>query len=295
MTQINPCTAIVADSAIGVRPDEAKALGLVVVPFQLIVDGKAIRDGIDMTSEEFFTRLNSYEELPTTSAPSPGEYMNAFSALWDAGSEIVVITCAKTMTASHKAALLAAQDAGQTTIVVDSRQASAGELLVATAALGASRADMSVTQIADIAGQVADRVRLLGIIDTFEFLKRSGRVSALEAFAAGALGIKPIFEMRGGGADSYAKARGRDGALRRIVVDLHADAESHAGERLHLGLMHAACPDDAAALADSLSDLEPVESVTTEFTPVMGVHTGPGLVGVAWWWEPASGLVPGTG
>lgn len=285
--------AVVVDSSVGLTQDLAADAGYHVVPFQLVIEGRSLADGVEISGEEFFGSLDTYEHLPQTSAPSPGAWLEVFADLWDHGKSVLAITCASSMTASHQSALIAAEDADAPTVVVDSRQASAGELLVASAGLRAVRAGAGLEKAAKVAEDVANRVTLLGTIMTFKFLKRSGRVNALEAFAAGALGINPVFVMHDGSADSFAKTRGREASLQKIVDTVHSEATAHDGDSLHVSAMHAACRNEGEWLLDAVADLHPVESTLTEFTPVMGVHTGPGLCGLGWWWEPPEGLLGG--
>jgi DegV family protein with EDD domain len=275
---------------VGVDVETADALGIRLVPFQLIVDGETKRDAIDVTAEDFFGRLELMDELPRTSAPSPGTWLDVFEACWDEASDVVAITCASTVTASHKSALIAAEAPVRPTNVVDSRTASAGEYLVVTAAARAARTGLDIEGTTAVVDEVVSRVRVLGSLDRFDFLKRSGRVSAVAAFAAGKLHINPVFQMVDGEAKSFARTRSREDALARMAAEVIEDSLTHHEDRLHVAAMHAASPGDAAVLLEMVADLDAVEVATTNFTPVMGVHTGPGLVGLGWWWEPPGGI-----
>lgn len=285
-----PTVAVVTDSSIGVDAQAASAMGVSLVPFQLICGDEVLRDGIDVTAEAFFAQLEQMDDLPRTSAPSPGDWLQVFEDCWAGGREVIALTCASTMTASHKSALIAAQDPELPTVVVDTCTAAAGEYLVASAvaALGET---VTLVAAEAVAEAVSSRVTVLGTLDRFDFLRRSGRVGAIAAFAAGRLNINPVFRMLDGEAKNFARTRSRSDALDRIVAELHAGAEAHPGELLHVAAMHANCPRDAGRLLEQVSDLAPVETATTAFTPVMGVHTGPGVVGLGWWWEPPEGIV----
>ncbi|MCC7078758.1 MAG: DegV family protein [Acidimicrobiia bacterium] len=281
---------VVVDTSIGVDPDVANALGIRLVAFQLIIDGSTLRDAIDIKPEEFFADLERMHELPRTSSPSPGDWLDVFEGCWADGLDVLAVTCASTVTASHKAARVAAAAPARATRVVDSRTASAGEYLVAAAAARAAASGLDLDCTRAVVDAVAGRVRVLGTLNRFDFLKRSGRVSAVGAFAAGRLHMNPVFQMVDGEAKSYARTRSRDDALDRIAATVVADAATRPGERLHVAAMHAACPDDASRLLERVDALGAVEIATTNFTPVMGVHTGPGIVGLGWWWEPEGGI-----
>jgi DegV family protein with EDD domain len=117
------------------------------------------------------------------------------------------------------------------------------------------------------------------MVDTFEFLRRSGRVTKLQAYAATMLDIKPVFRFEMGAAAPVARPRTRRRALAKVVEETLAAA---AGRPLHLGVVHAQAEDDANAVADRISaDAVVVERLVVEVTPVIGAHTGPGLVGAA--------------
>lgn len=281
---------VVTDTSVGVDVETADALGIRLVPFQLIVDGETKRDAIDVKAEDFFGRLELMDELPRTSSPSPGTWLEVLEACWDEGSDVVAITCASTVTASHKAAVIAAEAPERPTRVVDSRTASAGEYLVVSAAARAAAAGLDVDETAAVVQDVVGRVRVLGSLDRFDFLKRSGRVNAVAAFAAGKLHINPVFQMVDGEAKSFARTRSREDALARMAAEVLGEGVAHPEDSLHIAAMHAASPDDAAVLLEMVAELDAVEVATTNFTPVMGVHTGPGLVGLGWWWEPQGGL-----
>ncbi len=282
--------AVVADTGCGLPFARARSLGVSLVPFLLVLEGRRLRDGVDVTAEEFFTSLDSYDPLPTTASPPPAAFRDAYEAAWAQGRDVLVLTCSAKLSAAHSAARLAAGDPAGRIEVLDTGLASAAEALTITAAARASAAGGGLAEVSAAAHDAAARMRLLGTIETFHYLKRSGRVNGVAAFAAEALRIKPIFAMRAGEIGGFARPRGREEALHRIVAEVESEADHRrdAGVpgRLHVAAMHAVCADDARRLLDGVAHFDPVEVETTEFTPVMGVHTGPGTCGLAWWWEP---------
>jgi DegV family protein with EDD domain len=146
------------------------------------------------------------------------------------------------------------------------------------AARGSSRAE-----VAERAREVARAARLCATIDTFEFLRRSGRVRKLQAYAATMLDIKPVFRFSAGDVTPVARPRTRRRALARLLEETLADAR---GRPIHLAAIHAAAEEEARGLVESISErIDVVESIVTEVTPVIGAHTGPGMVGTAYFWE----------
>jgi len=276
---------VVADSACGLTEQRAGELGVTLVPFLLVINGASLRDGRDISAGDFFSGLADMKALPTTSAPAPGAFRETYDSVWAAGGGVVCITAASSVTAAQTSAVLAAQDAEGPVEVIDSGQASGGEALVVTAAARAAARGAGTSEVAAAARQVAGSVKLVATIDTFKYLRRSGRVKALAALAAGTLHLKPLFTMQGGEITPMGHPLGREESLQRIVGSIEADAAEHPGTRLHVAALHAACASDGMRLLDAVARFDPVESELTEFTPVMGTHTGPGTCGLAWWWE----------
>jgi DegV family protein with EDD domain len=128
---------------------------------------------------------------------------------------------------------------------------------------------------------VASRIQLLASIDTLEYLHRGGRIGGAATLVGTVLQIKPILYLAGGHVDVFAKPRTRSKAIRVMLQQLARQAD---GRRLHVAILHAAAPDDAEALRQRIAeDYDPVELYVTEMTPVIGAHTGPGLLGVAFY------------
>ena len=142
---------------------------------------------------------------------------------------------------------------------------------------------LSPRQRGALVREVAARTRLLATVGTFEFLRRSGRVTKLQAYAATMLDIKPVFEFRNGDAVPIARTRTRRRALAQIVGDTLREAGTSS---LHLAVIHAAAEQEARDLLDRIvASANVVERLVTEVTPVIGAHTGPGLVGTAFYRE----------
>jgi DegV family protein with EDD domain len=254
--------AVVVDSAANVPPETASELGIEVVPMYLKFGERVYRDGRDLSTSEFYRRLEAEPGVPvSTSTPSPGDFLEAFERSGQA--EVVCVTVASSMSSSHQQALAAAGRFGGRVEVVDSRTAAMAEGFVAIEAGRAAAAGGSLPEVAARAREVAERTRLYATVDTFEYLRRSGRVTALQAYAATMLDIKPVFAFRGGEVAAVGRTRTKRRALAMMVDAVLAEA---AGRPLHLAALHAATV---------------VERWVTEVTPVIGAHTGPGLVGLA--------------
>ena len=281
-------TAIIVDSAASLPPDAANLSGVFKVPMTLTLDGASYLDGQDITPTQFYRRLRAADALPATSAPPPARYAAAFRRAAERHSAILCIaTGARFSAAMDSAAIAAAEFSKQRPEVpirlLDSA-AAAGS--VALAALNAWRAAHRGAPLADAeaaATRVLEQARLLAFVDTLRYLWKSGRVPAAAHLGASLLRIKPLFELAGGEVTTLARPRTRRGATRRMLELMREDAGDGA---IHAAVMHADAAQDAQALrARIAADFHCAELFVSEFTPVMGAHIGPGVLGVAYWRE----------
>lgn len=253
-----------------------------VVPLRIAFGDQTYRDGIDITSEEFYARLEGGEQ-PTTSTPSPGEYLEAFrSCPTDA---IVCLTIPASLSAMNESARLAARllaDSGDTrrVEVVDTGNAAAGFGLVARAAVELCATGASVDEVLARVRTACAEVRMYGTLRTLAYLARSGRVPSIAAGVSDLLGVRPIFELSHGNARRLALVRGD----RKVVRAFQRIAVEHFGGAgpLWLTVFHSNAPADAAALRDAMHQVVLVgRSELVSLTPTMGAYTGPGMTGFA--------------
>lgn len=271
--------AIVTDSAAAVPPERAREHSITVVPMWIHAGGETIAEGERPLGELLG------DESVTTSAPTPGDYEVAIRRRLDEGAtEVVVLTITAAMSASHHAATVAARQVGARVRVVDTTTAAGGQALVVLAAAECATAGGAVEDVVGQAFDVASRVRLLGMVPQLEHLVRSGRVPGIAGWAGRALGINPLFELRDGKVKRLRPAIGSEAAVDRMVTRFRRGRVP--GARAHVSALHALAPDGAAALLERVQDDgDIVDGFVSEFGPVMVVHTGPGLLGLAWWWE----------
>jgi DegV family protein with EDD domain len=270
--------AVVTDSAAALPPELAARGHVTVVPMWLTVRGEAELEGT-RSLEELVV-----EEHVTTSAPTPGEFETAIKDGLRGDDGVVVLTIAGSMSATYQAAVVAGESVGGPVQVVDTATAGGAEALVVLAAAHAAARGATLDEVADAARHVINRVRLIATVPTLDHLVRSGRVPGLAGWAGNRLGINPLFEFRGGKVRRLRPALSREAALDRIVGLVHRSRVP--GARLHVAALHALALDVAEELLTRVATTEsPTESFVGEFGPVMVVHTGPGLAGLAWWWD----------
>ena len=270
---------IVTDSAASLPPDLAARHDITVVPLSLTLGGISYRDG-DLTLTELLSRV---DEGVTTSAPSPGEVAKAIEdRLGDDG--VLVLTIAGTMSGTFHAAHVAASLVDGNVRVVDTETAAGAEGLVVLAAAASARSGALLDDVEAVAVRTRERVRLVATVDGLDHLVRSGRVPGIAGWAGRGLGLNPLFEFRRGRPKPLRPALSRQAALDRMVTALLNSRVP--GARLHVAALHAGAPEPAEQLLERVAaDIEPGTAFAGAFSPVMVVHTGPGLVGLAWWWD----------
>lgn len=270
--------AIVTDSAAALPADLVDRWGIAVVPMWLTVDGNPELEGARPLDD----LLRHTDVL--TSAPTPGEFEAAIEAGLGRADAVVVLTMAESMSATHEAARVASARFGTVVRVMDTTSAAGGEGLVVLAAAGTAAEGADLDAVVARAARAAERVRLVATLPDLDHLVRGGRVPGIAGWAGKRLGINPLFEFRGGEVRRLRPALSPDAASDRMVAQVARSAVP--GGRLHVAALHAlALPVATTLLARVTEDLSPVESFVGAFGPVMVVHTGPGLAGLAWWWD----------
>ena len=277
--------AVITDSAASLAPDLAAKHNVTIVPLHLMVGGEVITNG-DLSLAEVVER---WDEGITTAAPSPGEFVDAVTRT--GADEAVVLTVASRVSGVWNAARLASDVAGVPMSIVDTETAAGAQALVVLAAAHAAAAGAPRSDVEAAARDAIDGVRLVAVVDGLDYLVRSGRVPGIAGWAGRMLGLQPLFEFRRGAARRLRPATSREAALTRILAHWRRGrTQAVPGGRLHVAGLHAAAEADAAVLVkrvkDELAPDAPATELILEFSPVMVAHTGPGLVGLAWWWQP---------
>ncbi len=280
--------AIVTDSTACVPAEVAERYGIEIVPLHLIFGGRTFVDSLTADTSEFYELLRTSSERPTTAAPSPGMFLDAIGRAARRSDAVLCITVSKQFSAMYDSARqaieIAQAEAPHAEIrLLDSRNAAMAQGFVVLEAARVAAIGASLDEVAARAEAMTSRVTLLAMLDTLSFLARGGRVPRVAAWAAGMLHVKPIVRFSASDIKLVTRTRTRGRALERMVELLarHAD-----GRPTHLAVHHANAHADAARLlSEAERRIDLAETYVTEFTQVMGVHTGPGLVGFAWWCE----------
>ena len=281
--------AIVTDTTACVPREQVARYDIEIVPVQLIFEERTYRDGIDISPTEFYSLLRQARKMPTTSASSPNPYLEAYQKAGKKAKSILCLTEPSRFSAMFDSAKVAVEMARNTLHnvaieVLECTTAAAGQGLVALAAARAATLDKPLDEVKAITKNIMSRVNLYATLDTLQYLAKSGRVPQAAALVNSLLNIKPIFTLNHSDAHTVALPRTTKSAMNRMLKLMGREVTK--GQSLHVAVMHADALDKAVSLKNRIaSQFQCDEIFITEFTPVMGVHTGPGLVGVAFYGE----------
>ena len=270
---------IVTDSVADLPSQVAQELGITVIPLNVRFGEEVYRDGIDLTTDQFYERLAHSKILPVTSVPSPATFAEAYDRLAQETDEILVITLTSKLSGTHEVALQSVDLMKRKcrVEVVDSQWAVMAEGFMVIAAARAAQAGAGLAKLLDLTHRNINRVGMLAAFDTLEYLKRGGRIGKAQALLGSIININPLITLRDGVVEPAGRTRSRAKAidhLYQFVVNY-----SHVEE---IAVEDAACPDDGDLLVERLSSEFPGKTIyRSRTTPVIGTHTGPGLLLVA--------------
>ncbi len=280
--------AVVTDSAAALTDELTFQHRIGVASMEVTIGDETFVDGPENGLDDFYVRLRSAETLPTTSAPKPGAWLEAFTLAAEHGESVFCVTLSANLSAAYDAARVAAEMAltemPKTPVTVfDSHSAAGSEALIVLESARMAQNGASLGEIHERAKHLSQQVRLVAYLDTLEYVHRGGRVPKIAVWATNLFNIKPVMEFSTGRVGSIARPRSRAGAYKRLVKEAVKDLN---GKKAHINVMHADAADEADSLMAELSEkLDCEEIFLTQFHPFMGAHTGPGLVGVSYWGE----------
>lgn len=198
---------IITDSACDMTQAEAKNINVELLPLKISFGGKEYLDGVTLSHEDFFNKLIETDELPHTSQLSPYEYENAFSEAVNAGDEIICITLSSELSGCYQSSMLGAK--GLTGIrIVDSENACIGQRILVELAAKLRDEGKTAEDIVTTLNREKKKIRVIALLDTLEYLKKGGRISAAAALAGNLLSIKPVVAIKDGRVALLGKARG---------------------------------------------------------------------------------------
>ena len=274
---------LITDSSACLPSHEIAEHDIAIVPTVLVWNGEELRDGVDITNEAFWKRLATDPNLPTTSATSPTAYAAEFARARDAGLDALCATIPRRISAMTDVAEMAARDfAGPPHVrVIQTGAATMAHGFPVLLGARAASAGADLGTVERTVSRAATDSGIVAVLGSLEYLARGGRVPWVVARVADALPSTPIFGMRHGRIRFRAAFGSRARALRALVK--HVRRASRDATYLGVAVHHAASTDESHLLAERIRrELAPDDLYVTGFTPVMGAHVGPDLVGLAY-------------
>ena len=271
--------AIMTDTTCDLPAEMLEEYGITAVPLYILWGDEQLVDGKDIDADTFYARLPDDPNHPTTSQPTPGDFVQALADV--EAEDVVIITLSQALSGTYESAVKAAEDVDQRLHVMDSRSLSLGLGWQVLAAARARENGAGVEGILAAAERVRDTSSLLLTLETLEYLHRGGRIGAVSKLLGSVIQLKPVLEVdhATGVLEPVAKIRTRKRAVRRVVEETFERVDPC--KPLRVAIIHGAAPDDAERLRREVEAIcQPLEIITGQITPVLGVHGGPGAIGL---------------
>jgi DegV family protein with EDD domain len=263
----------------------SKGYPIFAVPLQVIWDGKTYRDGIDIQPKEFYQRLQQSKSMPTTSQATPAAFTELYGRLLSEDYQIISMHLSSKLSGTLDSAVQALENfPGAQIALVDTETVSMpmGFQVMTVARIAAQGATLQ--ECVTLANEARAHAGVFFVLNTLEFLHRGGRIGGAAAFLGTALNLKPILEIRDGRVDAVERVRTSSKAIDRMLTMFQEKIGSKRPVRI--AALHANAPEEAAKLIERarecFSTHEVSDAVLTTISPVLGTHTGPGCVGLAY-------------
>jgi DegV family protein with EDD domain len=276
--------ALVTDSTSYIPKDLVEKYNITVAPQILIWGEETYQDGVDIQPQQFYSRIKTTKIMPTTSQVSITTMQKIFTGLVDQGAGVLGLFISSKLSGTMQSAIQARElmgNAGEKVTIVDSYSTAMalGFQVMAVARLAEKGA--SLQECVELARRAHQYAGVYFAVDTLEFLHRGGRIGGAQRFIGSALNLKPILMLQEGRVEGIERIRTKSKAHERVLELVTEQVKGK--QNIRIATLHANAPEDAVALLDRAKQtLNPVESVFTEVSPVVGNHAGPGTVGLAY-------------
>jgi DegV family protein with EDD domain len=275
-------TAIVVDSTADFPDAQDRYPNWRVVPLYVNFGTESYKDGVDLTAAQFYERLRTSPELPTTSQPTPGDFLAAYEEL-GAYERILSVHIAANLSGTFQSAGTAAAQLGDGRVrTIDSESASVATAMLATAIQRRLEQGTTDEEVDALVERYLREHGLLFTVDTLEFLARGGRIGRAKAFAGQLMNVKPILSIRDGEVIPVKRVRGNRKAFQEFVDAVTEQTQDVPG--LRIGIAHADAPERMVQIEKMVRHLRPQATIEMEtmLGAVIGAHAGPGTVGFFW-------------
>ena len=276
---------IVTDSTCDLPADIIKHYHIEVVPLQVLFGREVFYDRVDISPQDFFRRLATAEALPTTSQPSAGDFLKVFQRILNAGDEILGIFISSKLSGTLASSIAAREQlADQPITTIDSLSVSFGLGFLVIEAARALEAGASRQEAAAHVTALREHVQIFFLVDTLEYLHKGGRIGGAQVLLGTLFRFKPILTLVDGIVEPFEKVRTRKRSLLRLVEVM---AEQAGTKVTGIAVLHGAAEAEARQVERMVKQtIQAEQYFFTDITPVIGVHTGPGLIGIAAYTHP---------
>jgi len=273
--------AILTDSSAYLPKSLTKELNISVVPLALNWDGKTFYDGVDLQAEEFYTRLSTSSTIPTTSQVTVQQFDDAFGRLLKQGHEVLSLVLSSSISGTFESAFQAQKNyAGKPLEVVDTRLVSMALGFMVLAAARAAKEGASLSECKAIAAESYAKIGVYFTVDDLKYLNKGGRINTAKRLMGSIMDIKPLMEIRDGKIELVESVKSRKKAIARMLE--LAEKRIDGATPVRISPFHALALEEAKTLmATAQERFNPIESILTEVSPVVGTHTGPGTLSIA--------------
>jgi DegV family protein with EDD domain len=277
---------LVTDSTTDLPPGAAEEYGIHIVPQIVVFGDREFRDGVDITADDFYSRLEASDVLPTTTQPSPGDFHRIYERLAEQGADIISIHLPPSLSGTLNSARQASEMVNSVRITpVSTPWLAAAQGFIVLQAARAIRDGADYDEVLQLIDELSPRQNLIFGLDTLEYLHRGGRIGGAQALFGSLLRIKPILHLKDGRVEPLDRVR----TWRRVpdrLLELMTDMVGPDSGPLHVGLLHSCNAADASWLEkEILRRFDVVQVFTTQIGPVVGTHAGPGALGIAFYAE----------
>ncbi|MCK4257883.1 MAG: DegV family protein [Halanaerobiales bacterium] len=274
---------IVTDSSTDLPRKLIEKHGVYEIPIIVRFGEEEYRSGVDITTSEFYAKMNEHDVFPTTAQITPGEFTNVYQELADEADVIISIHLSGKMSGIMDSARLAAQNMENVKVIVyDSESASFGVGFLVLEAIKAVEENCAVQEITRRLDQVKESMRVYFSVPSLEHLQKGGRIGKAAAFLGGLLNIIPLLTIEGGYVSPFEKIRGKKRILKKMVQQLNSGLEELGGkDQITLGILHAENEEGYKELVQKIREELGIEDfLFNEVGPIIGTHSGPGILAI---------------
>jgi DegV family protein with EDD domain len=278
-----PKIAVVTDSSAFLPEETVREYGIHVIPLNVQFNGTTYKDLVDISVDEFYKKLAAAAELPSTSQPSTGEFVEVFRAAAKDHDAVIAVVLSSALSGTYSSAMAAIDMLPDIPIaVVDTRSVTMGLGYMALAAARAARAGRSLPEIVTEVESMVPRMHVWFLVDTLKYLAKGGRIGGGEAFLGSMLSIKPLLQVENGKVEALDKVRTRGKAIERLVERFKKECD---GGAVHCTIINAIAPDEAEQLKNMVLTAFPdvQDLMVTGVSAAIGTHVGPGALGLCFY------------